>query len=355
MRLGLGLGFAKGGGPVAPSGPAVLTIAAMVITPVYGDVGLYKGRTLTIGAMTITPTYGNVALTAARKLAVSSITITPSYGDVTLTATRKLSIAAMTVTPTYGDVTLTWSGESSGITGLDSEIMAIAAKNYVSGHKWLNEVTSPNDGSSQTDHDLWLGTGDGADTADPTKVGSGNGAYFNCNTDYFTGVNTVDFLNKITRTTGGTPWWIAVIYERNSYTTCPWDAGNGANALRLQVDSQNKLYMANKASFNAGPIAQGTPAGIIVSGPAFVTPGTPDIRLWVNNGTKASAAGGINNVSVNTAGTANPIRLMNNQAASIGTTNHKIWGFAYGNEHLDDAEAATLYDWMETISNETLI
>jgi len=101
-------------------------------------------------------------------------------------------------------------------------------------NEWLNKVSSPADGSNQTDWDFFLGTSGVGDGAEPTLTGSGDAQYFNFDGD--------DFLTQ-QGTAGAT-----------GTMTDDWHKTTGAPActvvwgIRPVIDS-NQAWVGNTNSF----------------------------------------------------------------------------------------------------------
>jgi len=238
---------------------------------------------------------------------------------------------------------------SSTILQLDATVSASYAG---SGQTWSNLIAAPADGSAQTSYDFYIGADSSATSTDPTFNGTAgsSSAYFSFDGgDYFkkASANTT-FLNNLHKSSGGTDFWIACgLYfpsatSGNIFTT---NASTTTTGIRMETQANNTLRLRQRGasgSSNADTTTQvyaaTTPTLMILS---YSTAGST--RFWVNSRTAenlsisfASGTGDPANPAVIGAGTG---------GSGLLPSGTRLYGFAMGNEYLDNTKAGLIFDY----------
>lgn len=266
-----------------------------------------------------------------------------------------LKLGSGDVSKVYLGSTEIWAPASGG-SHLDSEISGVVfeldarkSDSYDgTSDTWLNLTASPADSESQSDYDFYLGTGAGADTADPSFVGTAgdSGAYFeNDGGDKFTiaGGNTT-FLEALHKTTGGTDFTLIVEFFKgpeNDLVTLLETRASGTGILFGMAGGGNDKYLAAQ---------EGT------SQQNFVTSVNPDdsawntaifsfdssastLRVWNNSSTIAQE--GTWTFDTTTAAAQNAAMLFENSA-----NGSRLRHVSMTNTFIDASDAATIISYL---------
>ncbi len=226
-----------------------------------------------------------------------------------------------------------------------------------SGQDWSNLVPSPASGASQSDYKFFLGIDGTSDGSDPTFTGTaGNSAaYFAMDgTDHFRQQNAnSQFLKDLAKTTGGQDWWAAITISLGSISVGQYIWAQGATATRgvhIQVTGGNLLRMRVRGDTSTVNVTL-TPTFSLTTDTLLIISydhATTTFRTWLN-----STTGVDNSITPNTTTTDT------SDVSDIGTTNGfsilsagtKVYGYAMGNEFLDDTKATAICEALETRHN----
>jgi hypothetical protein len=237
------------------------------------------------------------------------------------------------------------------------DLDATKGDSYTSGQKWLNLVSSPADGESQTTYDFFLGEDGSSSTDDPTYTGTvGDSASYWAfdGGDFFklAGSNTT-LLQSLHKTTGGSDWWMAIAYYKPSAAPSMWLGGTESNLPSEGVqlfdngtESIRLLQRGSGGSSNvevvpAGTILEDAPGLLMVSH----SHSTNVTRSWYNTST------GTDTAQTFTASTANPVydyNIMARNSVSAAPNGTRLYSYALGNGFLDDTGAAAIKSALET-------
>jgi len=220
-----------------------------------------------------------------------------------------------------------------------------------SGQVWSNLVPAPADGSAKTAYDFNLGDSSSPATNDPTFTGSAGSpsAYFALDGgDYFSDPANTAFLNNLQKTTGGTDFWIATAFRfinsgsiqslwgtSNATTVVGAYANiNASNLLQESLRGDTAVVSTVSGSFSA--LVNGTDYLYIVS---F---GPTQVRQWLNSLTKVEATFTKNTCVNNPGGNMNiAARMTGNNKLANGS---RVYAFSAGNQYIDNADAARIFD-----------
>ncbi len=221
-----------------------------------------------------------------------------------------------------------------------------------SGQTWANLIASPADGSAQTDNDFWLGFTGTPSTDDPTFTGTPGdpAAYFNHDgLDYLTTKNlsaALTLSNAHKTDQAGT--WIAVTYKvapATSNADSIWGNRVGATDHALQIKQNGSLLQSNGSAtavksglFSNMPAA--TDVIIIVSWDGTAT--TNNIRAWRNSRTKTESSAAFG--ATTTAGSNSFSVMASNNGTGTMNLDTRLYGMAWGNAFIDDADAVAIID-----------
>lgn len=208
-----------------------------------------------------------------------------------------------------------------------------------------------------SDYPLQLGTSSGSDTADPTFNGTvdDKDAYWSFDGgDVFRQLTNTAFLNNLHKTTGGTPWWIAMplfipsaltgaevrwfntkVTGRGIYLTMQLQsAANPAVVLYQEGDTAEVNYASNTSGVNLTRNAENI---VIVSSDGS------SLKMWINSDTA-----NVDTTLAFNATATNPeynLTLANNIFNSRGMpAGMRLYGVSAGNELLTDAKAKAIND-----------
>ena len=219
-----------------------------------------------------------------------------------------------------------------------------------SGQTWSNLVTSPNDGSSQTDGDFHLGTDGSAGGDDPSfdtdRFDLDGGDTWRCKTNN----SSIDDIHK----TNNSGWWIGLDFSTGSTVANKALCGSGGWAgsnkgLYIWRGSTLQYWRNSSESANATPgLSASTAYQLVIS--MDMTSSTNNVRTWLNTTTKdvksKSWGADTNNIgsqfviSGTTGGT--PVDTV--QSPLPNTT--VIRAFAYGNAFIDDSDVSAIFtEW----------
>ncbi|MCB9987511.1 MAG: hypothetical protein H6865_07765 [Rhodospirillales bacterium] len=219
------------------------------------------------------------------------------------------------------------------------------------GGKWSNLVAAPADGAAQGAYDFYLGVDGAASTDDPAFNGTPGApsAYWSFDGgDLFSlksGVNT-SFLNALHKTTGGTPWWLAVAYR-------PIDAASSDALFATQGTSSSSIgiNLLQGSTERIALIQRGDTNLVATSSTAFpaIVPGTDTLvifsysagacRCWINTRTKIETTITPNASASNAA---NPAQIGARGAGLYLENGTRIYAVSMGNAFIDDAQAVKL-------------
>lgn len=244
----------------------------------------------------------------------------------------------------------------SAVCDLDA---TIAASYAGSGTTWANLVAQPADGLSRTQYDFHLGDGSSS-TYFPTFNGTAGSAAAYWTTDggdYFRLKSLTDTLpSKWHRTSGGTPFWVAVAFRTppGLFTATRTFWGNAGSAVNRGVASfvvsadTLSLVSANGAatallSNMTSALSASTDYLYLLSVDPQQT--SNNVRLWLNATTAVTYSMIFGESSTNS--TDNFFVMANRVSTTNGATAMEngtlYYSFAMGNEFLNDTKAAALF------------
>ena len=279
------------------------------------------------------------------------------------------------VLPAHAVIELKTSYAGGSETYLDAEVAStcgqldatISASYGGSGQTWTNVISSPNDGSSQTDNDFWLGHDTNAAGDDPTFTGSAgsNTAYFaldggdNFNVKSYSAATTLYDAHK--SGASGSQWWVAAVFYRvgssvKSYWGSGFNSSDTGTYTYIDPNGTSRLYRMSGSSSNViispgSNHSESTPTLMIISVDNTAT--TNNVRVWTNTNTKTvySYNGGTFTGNGDTSwGIAST--YTNTTTASSRLDNlSRYYGFAWGDAFIDDADADKICEYYETLHN----
>jgi len=225
-----------------------------------------------------------------------------------------------------------------------------------SSQTWSNVITSPADGSAQTDFDMYRGATSSATTDDPTFTGTAGvpGAYWLLDGgDVFTSITATPpgFLADIHKTTGGTAWWVAFAGRiPNASTKCIWSTQNTAAAAgyRCQSGSTENIQLFQHSGTDPRSINTAYTHGsdtdfiVIISGQA----GGGVTRYWGNTRTNSTVTLTFATASTDPGGKFT-LGGISPTATRLPNTS-RIYGLIGGNDYIDDTAAGYIFDYMNT-------
>lgn len=230
-----------------------------------------------------------------------------------------------------------------------------------SGQTWSNVIASPADGSSQTDWDIYRGNGSTSSTY-PTFNGSAGaaGAYFsNDGGDHFQSKQVSDvtpgFMTKIQRTDDSNGWWLAFAWRfmsattnrliTNSSTTADYGFSVLVTTSLLQFGRyRNSTVQSTSLINSAGSFVNDTDYLVIVSMNAART----NFRHWKSSRTATNTAPAASWTTV-TSNASHRFYLGAAQSLSArDPSGTRYYGYAGGNEYLDDTAAGYIFDYFNT-------
>lgn len=244
---------------------------------------------------------------------------------------------------------------SSVVCDLDA---TISASYDGSGLTWANLIASPADGTARAAYDFHLGNGS-TDTTYPAFNGAAGhaAAYWSVDGgDYFRLKTLVGSIpEKWHRTSGGTPFWVAVTFKTPAgiFTGTRAFWGNVATTANRgvlgYVGSADTLGMVSSNGATAPVLSNISSALSGATDYAFILSADPslgsdNVRVWVN-----SASGSLfshNFGATTTNSTDNFYILATKHAGTEGgyimEAGTRFYSFAMGNEYLDDTKAAAI-------------
>lgn len=246
------------------------------------------------------------------------------------------------------------SGQSSlPVTSIVMDLDSTQIGSYSgAGTTWSNIVAAPADGATQTAYDFYLGNDSGAGGAtDPVFTGSAgtSGAYWAVNgSQYFnlkSGSNPTLF-SKMHKTTGGSPFWIAMAFKTHSSVGTGFSAfvtesssGSPDNGVVLQMTSSKPNFHINDSQSGAvtSTFVNSTDTIWIASVDPSLT--TNNVRFWVNSRTKEQIS---KTFTANTNAADFPAGLLSNQGSNIIPNGARVRHFSCGNALIDDADAVVI-------------
>lgn len=267
--------------------------------------------------------------------------------------------AINTFRPSFGNIRLpAVTGDGSLQDVVDSTVFDLDATQSASypgsGQTWANLVTAPADGASQTDYDMWLGLDETVAGGDPAFTGSAGdaAAYFAIDGSAFFGnKTTTSFLKSIHKTTGGSDFWFLIAFRcPNGATTQCLAATNAAPTSpgwRVQLNSSENISFVQRgdtasAASSTYQLVATTDYLALVS----FSHANGNYRIWINTTTKTDEAEAFNATTTDSAGfgiAAEPV-----DAGGALANGARIYAVAMGNAYIDDAEAALIFDALET-------
>lgn len=272
-----------------------------------------------------------------------------------------LQVEAATIVNSYRYSTAGTATLQNSVASTVFELEAPDSASYSgSGQTWLNLITTPADGTSRGDWDLYLGATSSSSTDDPTFNGSAgsSGAYFSMDGgDLFVSTQVSDvspgFLAKMARSDDANGWWYAVAFRYSGAATMrPLQNNNDSSTNGIAFNITTSLLRINR--YRAGSTIQTT--NLINSANSFVA-GTDylviistnsarnNIRHWKNSRTAVDTANSWTSI---TADAAHRHGVGANYPTNTGFDGSGIryYAIAGGNEYLDDTKAGQIIDYL---------
>lgn len=230
-----------------------------------------------------------------------------------------------------------------------------------SSQTWANAVASPADGSAQSAYNFNRGATSSSSTDDPTFDGTAGdpGADFSVDGgDYFSFVGaSTTFLDSLHKTTGGQDCWFAFALFMNTSTAIQnlFDTTNnfGGPGIVIRIKTANNIGFvqeggASVESATTATLTDGTINLIIVS----FQHSTNTVKWWINS--KTATESHTFSPSTTTAGATSVPTLLSN-AGGVGKlqSGGKIYGFACGNEFIDDTKATAIVNYYNVLHART--
>ena len=244
---------------------------------------------------------------------------------------------------------------SSVVCDLDA---TISASYNGSGQTWANLIASPADGTARAAYDFHLGDG-ATSTTYPTFNGTaGNAAAYwgTDGSDYFKLKTLAGSLpEKWHRTSGGTPFWVAMTFRSPTATFSGsrafWGNATGTfnRGVLAYVTSGDMLGMISSNASTApatsnmyGPFAGAANYVSLLS--ADPSQGASNVRVWVNT---ASASTFTHSFSASSTPSTDNFHILATRGpfqdgGQIMDADFRLYSFARGNAFLDDAGAAAI-------------
>lgn len=255
--------------------------------------------------------------------------------------------------PGYG------SGGGGGGDGSLSDIVAssvfdldvtISASYPGTGQTWYNLCTAPADGSAQSAYDFVNGATSSSEASDATFTGTAGdpAAYWLYASEdrqtIASNANTT-FTNNLSKSTGGTDFWIAIAFRLASTSGTRQITGTfGASTFRGINISTNgtDIRCTQRQSANAhlvfGTVAATTDYVAIYTRQAS----SGSYRAWLNDRTGTSGTHTFNSGTNNPDGVPRVGGLP--FAAGVLNNNDRVYAVAYGNGYIDSTAAGLIFD-----------
>lgn len=252
-----------------------------------------------------------------------------------------------TVTSTVADLDATCSSSYSG-----------------TGQLWSNLESTPADSAAQSAYNFDLGTSNAVTTDDPGFAGTADTADARFTVDggdwfELNGSNTQFIKDMSKDPTGGTDFWVAMVFKQTSGATTQglWGNSNSTttdSALYASISSaevpifNQRGATANVASTGLSAFSDATYYCVIFS----FSHSTNTLAYWRN-----SATGSTQSLTMNTstAETAVQQRIGRSTGSSnVLNSGSEIKSFSMGNTYLDDTEAAKIFAVWDTRYSGTL-
>jgi hypothetical protein len=229
---------------------------------------------------------------------------------------------------------------SSVVPSCVSDIDASIARCYPgSGQTLYNIIQAPADGSASSAYNIQRGQSQSSGGDDPTPAGGvGTTGYFTFDggdSMSIAALANTTFLESLHKTTGFTPFWIAVAFRPGDQASSGilWGTNTSSTALgmRLNIDSAEtiKLFQGDgttaKSTTNSLTTTVGEDYVIICSYDGAT------VSYWKNN-TAINSAAFVYNTATGAAQTY--LRTPNTMASG-----HQFYGVSFGNTYLTDSEA----------------
>lgn len=230
-----------------------------------------------------------------------------------------------------------------------------------SGVTFANNIASPADGTAQTDWDLYRGDGSTSSTY-PTFNGSAGspGAYFsNDGGDYFKSKQASDvsvgFMNKIHRTDDTNGFWLAFSWRFSSAATNHIISNGNATAdygFRIQVTTsllrfgrfRNSTVQTTDLINSAGSFVNGTDYLVIIS----MNSSRTNFRFWKNTRTNTSMAPAAAWSAVTSNASHRFYAGAGQTLAAFDPSGTRYYGYAGGQDYLDNTAAGKIFDYFNT-------
>jgi hypothetical protein len=267
-------------------------------------------------------------------------------------------------------------GGSAYIDGVISsavaELNATQSASYDgSSQNFLNLVSTPADGSSQSDYDYYLGNSSSSDGDDPTFSGPAGttGAKFTFDgTDYFISQNFTNqtaFRNAHRSDVSGT--WFAVAFRTpdtfdnafdSPFGSGCWNGGDDGVAIYNRLSEEMELWVCGGGSAviaidtGTGFYSTDTDTILIVSWDGTST--TNNVKYWMNTCTASTVSATFNTdtgQSNEASGTAIAATPNEGGIAGVQDSEFEFYIFAMGNEYIDDTKATDIFEYLETEKN----
>lgn len=227
-----------------------------------------------------------------------------------------------------------------------------------SGLTWSNLIESPADGTTRAAYDFHLGNGS-TSTTYPTFNGTAGDAAAYWSTDggdYFL-IKTLagSLAERWHRTSGGTPFWVAVTFQTPSDlfsgTRSFWGNASGSynrGIVSYAVSADTISMLSSNAS--TVPVTNNL-SGVLVGSTDYIYLFSSDpslssnnVRIWVNT---ASASTFTHSYSASTTNSSDNLHILATKGpfqdgSQIMLSGLRLYSFAMGNVLLDDAGAAAI-------------
>lgn len=245
------------------------------------------------------------------------------------------------------------------------ELDATVSDSYSgSGETWVNLISSPADGSAQTDNDFYLG---GAATTDGNEPTFDTDKFTVDGADFFSIVerdpaNIAPSLLNITNTTSSQFYFFTVLHigatlDNNDYFfgSGTSNAGNTLLSIGTQSNGDLRIIVVNDTDAGIVHVAAAAALSInttyIIGVSVDLTSSTNNVRAWVNSTTSSLSSLAS---SANTEATQGGAMLMARTGGTVSSSTQNMpsgdwmrWA-AFGNEFIDDTQAASIIDHIET-------
>lgn len=207
--------------------------------------------------------------------------------------------------------------------------------------------------AQSTTYDAWRGVDANDDTDDPTFNGTAGDAAAYWSTD---GGDTFylkaqpAFFRDIHKTTGGSDFWLAFVFqiplETPATGLCATQSGNTTQGLRVNIISGDTIALVqrgdtgNASLTSSGTITEASPALVIVSH----SHSGNTTKFFINSRTKEESAHTFNATTTD----ATAIFHVLASTTLALPSGSRFYGFSAGNEYISDANAALIIDEYNT-------